>query len=354
VNHKPKKAMKILISLLLVAVLSTGCFSLNSSKTDQILEYLDLGDKNLIEMNYEEALLAYEAVIQLDPKRIEAYEGMAESYVGLKEYQKAAEILESGFKAADIQKPSREQVQRLLPIYQELADTAEAEGDSEKAILYLKKIQALDSDYDLTENEQALLVIDEKKPELEEMAKAITTEIDYDFHNDAILDPGFMEYVSSLEKPYIFEVSDGTYIGVYPGGYIYYGEMKDGLRVGKGKWFYGDEKEITVVESPWINDMPNGRAEIVSYINEALIEKEEGHYYPLIVRESVNLKSGVYEGASSLFWDMDAGRDPQHHWEVRYSDGIRQQTEGDVAAYCENCDAGLHTDGRLHKIEGLE
>ena len=62
-------------------------------------EQYDLGMKYLSEGNYEEAIIAFTAAIELDPKRPEAYSKAAEAYVGLGDFESALTILDSGFKA---------------------------------------------------------------------------------------------------------------------------------------------------------------------------------------------------------------------------------------------------------------
>lgn len=62
-------------------------------------EQYDLGIRYLNEGNYEEAILAFNAAIEIDPKRPEAYAKAAESYVGLSDLNAAVEILERGYAA---------------------------------------------------------------------------------------------------------------------------------------------------------------------------------------------------------------------------------------------------------------
>ena len=64
-----------------------------SSKARRVEEQLDLGAKYLSELNYEQAIVAYEAVIKIDPKCEEAYLALADIYVMLGEIEKAEEIL---------------------------------------------------------------------------------------------------------------------------------------------------------------------------------------------------------------------------------------------------------------------
>lgn len=46
-------------------------------------EQYDLGIRYLSEGNYEEAIIAFTAAIEIDPKRAEAYVGRGNAYIGL-------------------------------------------------------------------------------------------------------------------------------------------------------------------------------------------------------------------------------------------------------------------------------
>ena len=188
------------------------------------------------------------------------------------------------------------------------------------------------------------------------MSKAITMAAiqgtDYDFHNDLILSEEFLDLTDSLEEPYIFPTENGLYIGVYPGGYIYYGTMSGDVRQGHGLWFYGDIKAITVADTWWDHDRPNGKATITRTINEAELVKEPGHTYALKTIENVILADGVYEGEGNIQWFMDAG-DCDHNWDVTYSGGVLQAVSGEDAALCKKCGANLLAGGSVRKLKGL-
>lgn len=92
--------MKRLLSFLLLScLLLTSC----SQKTDAPSataptwqEQYDLGVRYLSEGNYEEAIIAFTAAIEIDAKLPEAYIGMADVYIQQGEYYKAYAILEDG------------------------------------------------------------------------------------------------------------------------------------------------------------------------------------------------------------------------------------------------------------------
>ena len=85
--------MALLMALLL---LLTAC---GGSVEARWQEQYDLGVKYLSEGNYEEAVIAFTAAIEIDPKRPEAYEKAAEAYVAMGDLDSALAILDSGFEA---------------------------------------------------------------------------------------------------------------------------------------------------------------------------------------------------------------------------------------------------------------
>ena len=62
-------------------------------------EQYDLGLRYLEEGNYEEAIIAFTAAIEIDPKRAPAYEKLADAYIGMGDIDEAKEVLESSLTA---------------------------------------------------------------------------------------------------------------------------------------------------------------------------------------------------------------------------------------------------------------
>lgn len=79
-----------LLSLLLALLLLVGCGKMELTWQEQY----DLGLRYLSEGNYEEAILAFNAVIEIDPKRPEAYVQLAEIYTELGDEEKLSEIMD--------------------------------------------------------------------------------------------------------------------------------------------------------------------------------------------------------------------------------------------------------------------
>ena len=99
-NRLPKKKNNkvIIIGIILTAIIAfvVGLIIYNSSD-NSISEQLDLGQKYLEEQDYEQAVIAFNTVIEIDDKCVEAYIGLAETYIRMGEYDKALETASKGY-----------------------------------------------------------------------------------------------------------------------------------------------------------------------------------------------------------------------------------------------------------------
>ena len=85
-----KKIIKTIAGIGALSLCLSGCFE---SKEERYAEKLNLGDKYLKEMNYEDALANYQEAIKIDEKKREAYERMASVYHAKKDYNASIELL---------------------------------------------------------------------------------------------------------------------------------------------------------------------------------------------------------------------------------------------------------------------
>lgn len=76
--------------MLFVCVLLAGC---GNSIEKEVTEQLSLGQKYLDELDYEQAIAAYEAVLEIDPKNEEAIVKLIESYFEIEEYDLAISLV---------------------------------------------------------------------------------------------------------------------------------------------------------------------------------------------------------------------------------------------------------------------
>ena len=74
--------MRRICSWFLTIVLVLGLCACGQSAQAKWQEQYDLGVRYLSEGNYEEAIIAFTAAIEIDPKRPEAYVGRGGAYIG--------------------------------------------------------------------------------------------------------------------------------------------------------------------------------------------------------------------------------------------------------------------------------
>ena len=126
--------MKRIVSIILTIILVLGLAGCGQNAAAAWQEQYDLGVKYLSEGNYEEAVIAFTAAIEIDPKRYEAYEGRGDAYWAQEDaasaqvdYAAALELVE----------------QAAATLYGKLADAWIALGDRAQAMAVLQ--QGLDA-----------------------------------------------------------------------------------------------------------------------------------------------------------------------------------------------------------------
>ncbi|MBD5460148.1 MAG: tetratricopeptide repeat protein [Lachnospiraceae bacterium] len=85
--------------ILAAAAVLVGVIISRGGGTSKLQEQLELGQKYLSEMNYEQAVVAFHQAIEIDPKSADAYFGLADAYAGLGEYEAALDVLRQGYEA---------------------------------------------------------------------------------------------------------------------------------------------------------------------------------------------------------------------------------------------------------------
>lgn len=94
-----KMRMIIGAVVVLLAMLGVAGYIISRGSTDREESLLELGQRYLDELNYEQAIVCFEEYLEIDPKCVEAYAGLAEAYVGLEKYEKALQVLADGYAA---------------------------------------------------------------------------------------------------------------------------------------------------------------------------------------------------------------------------------------------------------------
>ena len=90
-----KKLCALFLCLFVALSLATACATQDKPLTAG--ELLSLGEKYLLEMDYEQALVHFTKLIEVEPMNPRGYTGAAEVYVTLRQYDNAVVILQKGY-----------------------------------------------------------------------------------------------------------------------------------------------------------------------------------------------------------------------------------------------------------------
>lgn len=197
---------------------------------DEIVDWqqqFDLGMQYLLEGKYEEAIIEFLAVIEIEPRRVEVYEKLAEAYIVAGDLDAAIAALQQGFAATGDDS--------LQTRANELVSAAPFNALANRII-------------DTQENRGVAAVVDEMRSE--NFVKLI----------------GAIIETNSGEPP-IYRRADGYGCGFYyiDGElHIYIGQYDGKIRSGEGMWVYANAEDngYQVFNGIWAQDVPNGEGSI--------------------------------------------------------------------------------------------
>lgn len=147
-----KKLLYIGLFGLAALVLGVSCFFIyNSNPTVQLRKQLDLGNKYLLEQDYESAVIAYENAITIDEMNLEAYAGGLEAYLNVREPQQVQEFFECALKVIRGLDDNvyNENVVFVINIFSKVKDVYA--GDTYKVIEILKEGELITKDESIRE-----------------------------------------------------------------------------------------------------------------------------------------------------------------------------------------------------------
>ena len=93
--------MRRSLCVFFAVMLLFGFVGCSKSTAKSVEELLDLGERYLLELDYEQAIVQFTKVIEIEPKEPRGYIGAAKAYIGLGEPEKARAVLEEGMAAVD-------------------------------------------------------------------------------------------------------------------------------------------------------------------------------------------------------------------------------------------------------------
>ena len=193
-----KRTLLLLLIILLLAVTFTACAG-DSFENLTISQLLEIGERHLLDFDYEQAIIYFARMIEIDPMNPRGHVGLARAHLGLGNRDSARDVLENA--------PDDPEVGDML-------------GEMDR----------------------------EDREEEERQAQ------------ESLESGNLADLIASLPADTEFPLIFGN-IGIYhessAGGFmVYQGGFVDGQREGFGRWFRPNGNYFS--EGQWNGDMPNG------------------------------------------------------------------------------------------------
>ena len=257
-----KKTIAILLIFLMLV--TSGCMMMKvllpepniEELLEQALECYNAG-------NYEEAILLYNTVIEIEPRNFKATVGLGKAYRGAGDNGQAVETLRAAY-----------ELNGSSSVAFELGCAYIANGQYAKAESLASELWK--DGKGSTMGGVILLLSLAAQGETEKVTELLGKEY---FTTFLVMGGG-------TDHLYMGEYDEngrqsGYGLGVYNGCYIYAGEYKDGMRCGQGTWYNcAHQGGYSYYTGEWADDAPNGYGEYHSgYVGNTGISKTiKGNY----------------------------------------------------------------------------
>ena len=127
-SESMKRHMKGYILTLMLGLLFL--LSCGKSQSAQLEECLDFGQKYMAELNYEEAIIAYNKALEIDPKNVDAYQALVNIYEFKEDIDQAKSTLERALAAIPSNAEFQARYERLMQTLS--SDSTVTVGESEQ------------------------------------------------------------------------------------------------------------------------------------------------------------------------------------------------------------------------------
>ena len=162
-------------SIVIIAIIALACIAAiiaaiwKNAPAQKQAKQLELGNRYLEEMEYEQAKVVFEELITIDPSNVGAYLGAAKAYAGLEDYEGAVAILQKGYDqtgSEEIKAQMEEYEQKLEEQKAEAEQALESEIYEYMDTLPYYHLEYLENDNPIYTYSYLKKVYDEKLPKL--------------------------------------------------------------------------------------------------------------------------------------------------------------------------------------------
>ncbi len=153
-NTKGRNKFGIAAVITIIALIIAGVAVMTVGGAPQkikINRMMKTAQRYLEEMNYEQAVLAFDAVIEIEPKHLPAYMGKANTYVAMEDIENAVSTMSKAAKIArDEYDATGKKLDKVDKMYELYAQILAGDGQFERAIRVLNEAKEWLQDDDLS------------------------------------------------------------------------------------------------------------------------------------------------------------------------------------------------------------
>ena len=165
-SNKSFSFKKNIIIIIIAALLALGvggtavALGIYNMPANRVSRYMGAAERYLSEQNYEQAVIEFQRILEIEPMNVDAYLGLADAYVGLGDTEKTLEILHEGFKRTEDERLRKRINEITIP-----SSSNDIEGDSsstqtvsESAVDSIGSVTILGEKYDIATTTHLFLV----------------------------------------------------------------------------------------------------------------------------------------------------------------------------------------------------
>lgn len=126
---------------------------------------------------------------------------------------------------------------------------------------YITEIKERNLDINVEKYEEILTLIEKNQGMFHDLYGACQNE-DEEMIVQLCGNGDYYKMTRLIGQPLFYDEGEGNVLGIYNSGYLYFGEMQNGVRQGHGQWI-GIGYSFYVYDGEWEDDMPNGHGTII-------------------------------------------------------------------------------------------
>ena len=296
------KKLKRLLVISIIGLLIIGC----NSKVARIKEQLDLGSKYMAELDYENAIIALNKAIEIDPKNVDAYAMLAKVYGKSGRPDEAKSTLEKALEIENLSSQKIGEINKEIEVLQYLVKISQIPKEYDESLsIELSNAKSLRIFYTIETENSEMLAVDEEYINpiiLDKNGTYIITTYTMD-ENDVKHDEANVKYTIKLKSNSDNSISEAKSEENTP-------EISKGWKQVGEDWYYYEDTGATVKGRKWIDENSyffddEGKLIRNQFVKEKIEEFEKDDIYLELINTGEDMYTlGDYADSDGVLWDV--------------------------------------------------